>query len=202
MHPRADCRDAQQALPVSEHSPCSRSGIFATVRLTFEPRLHQFRAVATVTAHADVRRTFVQIGPLIQRADRDSEVLGHSRRVPERFLLVDDICCHADTVHVGLLLLELDTQKSKATSETWKRTEYVKIGRAADTAPWPEHLLRTAKPPSPMGDHLEIRQRMDGAMAGLSAVIRIEISDGELWLRELTYIADDRMPMSSAGAHA
>jgi hypothetical protein len=177
-------------------------GIVATVRLTIEPRLHRFGPVATVTANANERWPLVQVGPLVQRADRHSEEPGHVRRVPKRFLLVRDVCCHADTVHARLLLMKRDTQKSKEFSETWKRTRYVRIEREADTPPWPEHLLRTTEPPPPIGDHLEIRQRMDGAMACFSAVIRIDISDGELRLRDITYIADDPMPMSSVGARA
>jgi hypothetical protein len=105
-------------------------------------------------------------------------------------------------INVRLLLVKSDTRKSKALSDLRKRTRYVALRHEADTPPWPEHLLRDKVQPPPLGDHLEIRQRMDGAMTGLSAVIRIDISDGALRLRDIHYVADETMPMASVGARA
>jgi hypothetical protein len=63
-------------------------------------------------------------------------------------------------------------------------------------------LVRDGEDPYLPGAHLRVKQKMDGAMTGMTSFIRIDISDGVLCLRDITYTAEPPMPMSSIGARA
>jgi hypothetical protein len=62
--------------------------------------------------------------------------------------------------------------------------------------------LLDPRDPRKFEEYLEVRQKMEGHLAGLESVIRVDLVDGELRFSSSTYTATTPMPLATAGGRA